>query len=129
MEEHLIDTELEKPSTDKDILMEILRWWERKRLLFNLIMLCIILLAVIPYLYFQTDALSHILDASFITRSILYFVFINTCYCAGWGIQMLGYYYFKITYDSNVLDYFFFIIGSLFTGYVTYFGYIEFLYY
>lgn len=127
MEDNLIDNELNE--SPKDVILGIMRWWERKRLLFNLITLGIIMLVVIPFTISHVDGYSHILNGPFIIQSLLYFVFINLAYCAGWGIQLLGYYYFKIQYDSNALDYVLFIIGSLFTGLVTHEGYTEYLYY
>ncbi|MCJ8290199.1 MAG: hypothetical protein HRT58_11100 [Crocinitomicaceae bacterium] len=127
MEDNLIDNELNE--SPKDVIIGIMRWWERKRLLFNMMTLGIIMLAVIPFTISKVDGVSYILSGPFIIQSLFYFLFINIAYCAGWGIQLLGYYYFKIQYDSNALDYVLFIIGSLITGLVTYHGYLEYIFY
>lgn len=127
MEDDLIDNELSE--SPKDVILGIMRWWEKKRLIFNLIMIGIVSLAVGVYLFKRPNNFSHIFNGIFFVQSLFYFVFINVCYCAGWGIQLLGYYYFNIQYDSKALDYTLFGIGSLFTGFVTYHGYLEYLIY
>lgn len=125
MEEHLIDNEL-NPSP-KDILHGILRWWEKKRLLFNAIIIGIALLAFVQALL--TGTVHNQLGLSFVIQSIVYLLFINGCYCVGWGLQSLGYYYFNIHSDSNVLEYVLFVSGTLFTGLITYFGFLQYLRY
>jgi hypothetical protein len=124
LEEHLIDTELKE--SPKDIVLGIMRWWEKKRLIFNLIILSIVILAIGTCFYQRPNSLARVFDIPFFTQSLFYFIFINVCYCAGWGVQLLVYYYFNIQYDdSKYLDYLLLILGTLFTGGVTYFGYLE----
>ena len=125
MDDHLIDSELNE--IPKDTIREIMSWWERKRLLFNLIIAGIALLALIPNLIAGT--INNTLGLSFIIQSAVYLIFINCCYCAGWGIQLLRYYYFNFQNDSNALDYVLYTIGTLFTGLFTYFGFLVYLHF
>ena len=125
MEDRLIDNQLDE--SPKDVILGIMRWWEKKRLLFNLIILGIVVITVGTYLYEHPHNTDHIFNIPFVVQSLFYFIFINICYCAGWGIQLLTYYYFKIQYDSNALDYVLFVIGTLFTAFVTSAGYLEFV--
>ncbi|MFK7784763.1 MAG: hypothetical protein AB8B56_06600 [Crocinitomicaceae bacterium] len=127
MEDKLIDNELNQ--LPKDVMLEIMGWWEKKRLLFNLIISGIVVLCVGAFLFEDSDGIEAVFNRSFLIQSILYFIFINICYSLGWALQLLGYYYFNTQYDSKALDYTLFIIGTLFTSYVTYAGYLEFLMY
>lgn len=123
MDDHLIDNELNE--IPKDTIREIMSWWERKRLLFNLIIVGIALLVLIPNLI--AGSLYIAVDLGILIRSAIYLIFINCCYCAGWGTQLLRYYYFNFQNDSNALDYVLYTIGTLFTGLFTYFGFLEYL--
>lgn len=125
MEDHLIDNELN--DAPKDVIFEILGWWEKKRLLFNLIILGMVGLAAIPYIVYYSFGSSRVFSGAFLIQSILYFIFINAAYCAGWGIQCLRYYYSKTQPESDVLNFILFTLGTLFTAFVTYFGYSSWL--
>lgn len=125
MEEHLIDNELNE--TPKDVILGIMRWWEKKRLLFNAIIIGIALIALIQA--FLTGSMNNHLGFSFFVQSAIYLIFINCCYCVGWGLQLLRYYYFNLQSDSKSLDYILFVGGTLFTGLVTYIGFLIYLRY
>ncbi|MDG1331584.1 MAG: hypothetical protein P8P74_04595 [Crocinitomicaceae bacterium] len=125
MEDHLIDSEIDE--SPKDVILGIMRWWEKKRLLFNMIILSIIAIVISLHLVERPNSYRYIFGGGFIIQSIFYFVFINICYCLGWGVQLLRYYYFKTQYDSKALDYVLFIFGTLVTGFFTYTGYLDYL--
>lgn len=127
MEEDLIDTTLNE--VPKNVVAEIFRWWERKRLLFNLLMIGIIVFVAAMHLLTNSDTPNYYrFSSDFFVRSIYYFLFINICYCAGWGIQLLAYYAFDIQYNSvKIVNIVLFTIGTVFTGYITLEGYTSYL--
>jgi hypothetical protein len=103
-----------------------MKWWEKKRLLFNLIIVAVVIIVVIDT--YSEYTFDRLLSPIFFIQSILYFLFLNICYCAGWGIQFLRYYYFNGLDDSKAFDITLFVLGTIFTAFVSYAGYSEFFY-
>ncbi|NVK65416.1 MAG: hypothetical protein HWE22_12565 [Flavobacteriales bacterium] len=122
MEDQLIDSETEE--APKDVILDIIRWWERKRILFNVLQVGIVLFVL--FFFYNGSSISAILRSEFIFQSLLYFLFVNFCYSAGWGVHLLLYYYFKTKDTSHILDIVLLILGSLFTSLVTFQGYYMF---
>lgn len=101
-----------------------MRWWEKKRLLFNLIIVGIIILAIIDtYSHFT---IRRLLSPSFFIQSILYFIFLNICYCAGWGVHFLRHYYLNSLDNSKTTNITLFVIGTLITAFFSFDGYSSF---
>ncbi len=123
MEDQLIDRPTEQ--APKDEILGIIRWWERKRIWFNVLQIVIILFIIF---FMETHwALNKMSRPIFYIESGLYFLFINICYCAGWGAHLLMYYYFKSIDKSHILDFLMLLAGSAFTGLVTFVGYNAYL--
>jgi len=106
-------------------LMDSIDWWERKRFLYNLIIVGLEL-AIISFFWEGTKRFG-IQNAIF--GSIAYTVVANIFYSMGWGINVLAYYYkldFLKTLDK--LKLFFFIMGLSVSIVVTISMYAETLY-
>ncbi|MEM6964400.1 MAG: hypothetical protein AAF573_06515 [Bacteroidota bacterium] len=72
-------------------LFQNIRWWENNRTLFNIVMLCCAgLPAVFGFDQIFTIGISSVLFSYF-----FFFVLANICFCIGWGIDVLAYYYFQ----------------------------------
>ena len=72
-----------------DTVLDIVDWWERKRMIYNLILVSIELIVMFS---FRRGVLEFgIGDA--ILWSIAYTMVANIFFSVGWGIGILGYYY------------------------------------
>lgn len=127
MENDLIDG-IETNQNPNDFAMNLIRWWEKKRLLFNSIILLVAFLGVALASTSNSGRIDQLYESEFFILSLLYFILINACYCVGWGIQLLAFYYFKIQHHSNALDIVLFVLGTSFTSLVTYSGYHDYLF-
>lgn len=87
-EQHILDAEFEKQKNIQ--FRQILEWWERYRLIYNVLLVVVEVLIIVIYWkgmhnYGFDFALAHM---------ILFNFSANAFYCFGWGFEMfLGYYY------------------------------------
>lgn len=113
--EEAIDEELVNKKNDEPNLFGVIRWWEKKRLLYNAIVFGIQLACMLIYLPGTIDFGISMA----IIGSLLFLLAANLFYCIGWGGEMLLIYYLKIG-DSNTDGRMaFFIFGVAFSGLVT----------
>ena len=95
---------------------ESVRWWEKKRLVYNLITLSGGLLV-----FFLSSQVPNGLSPNdfyqihpYLFLGIMLFG-ANLFYCCSWGAEVLLNYYFKLPFFSKTLRLFFFIGSSLFS--------------
>ncbi len=114
----LLDDDLIKEKNDD--LLKSLRWWEKKRVLYNLILLGIIIFII----FSRYDAFLYFGVYNGIIGSILFLLVANFFFCMGWILEILIYYYFKKGYQFiKTLRMFLFIIGisiSIFQTFIMY---------
>lgn len=116
-EENLIDKFTPRGS-DK-ALLAMVKWWEKKRLYFNLIILAASVLVL------QSAPQNHIYHGEWsvrMTTAIFNLIGANFCYSLGWGIGILKMYYFKSHPATTQERWTLFIIGSAFSFLVTFIG-------
>lgn len=89
--ENILD--IENIRREEPIIMEIVNWWEKKRLIYNIII--IVLELIMLSMYWEiVEAYS---TAHAILGSIVYTIGANVFFSIGWGIEILSLYYFKTT--------------------------------
>lgn len=104
---------LDEPQIQNDAysnLRAVIRWWEKKRLLFNI---CICFSAFLPTIFFY-ELVQLQSTMALITLSIIYLLFANLFFTIGWGIDALRYYIFS---GKNFGKYkeLFYLTGMLFS--------------
>lgn len=104
---------------------EILSWWEKRRLWFNLLIVAIQFLVT----YSMPIGLENFGMNEAIVLSIFYLIVANICYCLGWGIEILLWYYFKSYKASVTFRLALFSLGLAFSALLTYFVYWSTLWY
>ncbi len=72
-------------------LVELLRYWEKRRPYFNLVVLLIITIGWMV----RSDVPNTKTSTETLVSAGIWIVGSNLCYCAGWGIELLFIYYFK----------------------------------
>jgi hypothetical protein len=86
--------ELESPKMD---IWEAITWWEKKRLLYNIVVNGI----AIGRIFFELSKFntpftqSHFLWLPIIFIVIQFFILANFCFCSGYVLEILEFYYFK----------------------------------
>jgi hypothetical protein len=95
---------------------ESVRWWEKKRLVYNLItlfggLLVFVLRSGVPN-GLSPNEFYHMHPYLFLGVMLLG---ANIFYCFGWGSEVLLNHYFKLTFFSKGLRMFLYIGGSLFS--------------
>ena len=105
---------------DKDKIYNLVDWWERKRLVFNLTIIAIIVYEV--FFFWEETVRFGIIDA--IIGSIAYIIAANVFFSIGWGLNVLIVFY-KLTFLSSYEKYkmAFLVVGVLFSILVTAFIY------
>lgn len=86
--------------------IENVRWWERIRWVYNMV---ILISGSIP-LYNQTELLN---DFEIIFLIVIYVFFANICYCLGWGIDVLAAYYFNYRFNGQVTRMLLLVLGTV----------------
>jgi len=86
--------------------IENVRWWERNRWVYNLVVL---VSGSIP-IYNDIASLQNFDTIVFI---IIYAFLANICYCLGWGIDLLGAYYFKYRFNGQVTRMLLLVLGTV----------------
>lgn len=100
---------------------ETLRWWERRRIFYNVVV--VILQVIIAW---EVVVARSEIDSTLIVLFSGFFLLIaNLCYCLGWGIEFLVAYYFKSIQIREGLRAVLFIFGLLFSLYATIVSYNE----
>ncbi len=83
-QEELIDNEL---FNEAENAMDIIRWWEQKRWVFNLVVM-LIMSSYLTSIY-NNEKILIILFIGF------YLIAVNASFCMGWGLELLWLYYFN----------------------------------
>jgi len=106
--QELLDIEL----TDKKeyVEIEIIRWWERKRILYNALLFGIEILVM---LYYWQETVEFGISLSIFETLLVNFI-ANVFYTAGWTLELLFSYYLKRIMPSAFRKVFF-SLGTLFS--------------
>ncbi|WGD33934.1 hypothetical protein [Olleya sp. YS] len=88
-----------------------IKWWERKRLWYNLITLVGGLLVVL----LRGDVPNGISSYSDFYMILFWLFGANIFFTCGWGIEALSVYYLKTKYFGNGLRTLLFVLGSVFS--------------
>ena len=100
----------EEKSTDSSILATV-RWWERMRILYNIIIVGIIITSFF-FVHYGFDFSSIRFQERLFVMGI-YLVIANLFYCLGWGLDILFRHYFKIGGFNKAINITFFTVGTL----------------
>jgi hypothetical protein len=114
LKENILDSEyLDNESNE---IYASINWWERKRLVFNLILIGVEILIIS---FFWRGAIQFGIGNT-IFWSIAYTIAANIFFSIGWGISVLiDYYNLKFLKNIEKLRMFFFILGILFSIFLT----------
>lgn len=96
-------------------ILSIVKWWEKKRLIFNILIGASGLTGLIIF-----DKLSYL--SSIIGLMFWYAIIANLCYCLGWGDYILKLYYKKETTPDIAGRNILFYLGLLFSLFITFYG-------
>ena len=114
IKENILDSEYFENKTN-EIYVSI-NWWERKRFVFNLILIGVEILMI---LFFWKGAIQFGIGYT-IFWSIAYTIVANIFFSIGWGISVLiDYYNLKFLKNIEKLRMLFFILGILFSIFLT----------
>ncbi len=115
LDNELLDT-LEKQGEPKsDQAMDVIRWWEKKRLVYNII----VILAEIMMTISMSHGVYYHGIPYLLFGSAIFTFFANVSYTSGWSIELLGKYYFPNLEINETHRIVFFTLGSLFSVFVT----------
>lgn len=89
---------------------ETLRWWEKRRLWFNLAIIAFQILMILDYRGMAVFNLRSV-----IIFSLFYLFAANVGYCLGWGIEFLITFYTKSNEPRIALRRTMFVLGLLFS--------------
>ena len=114
LKENILDSEyLDNESNE---IYASINWWERKRLIFNLILIGVEILIIS---FFWRGAIEFGIGNT-IFWSIAYTIAANIFFSIGWGISVLiDYYNLKFLKNIEKLRMLFFILGILFSIFLT----------
>lgn len=100
--------------SDKNF-MEIIGWWEKKRILYNVILIPIeFIMAIIIWNGTLRWGTNNVL-----LGSIIFTLCANVLYTMGWGLEFLSRYYIKSLKFKDQTRLLLFIIGSIFSIFTT----------
>ncbi len=99
--------------------LEVLRWWERKRLWYTFVVLASQIFALTA----MWEAVERYGTALAIFQSFFYLIAANCCFCVGWGSEFLVRYYLKGTSLGPSTWWLMFIVGTLFSALFTILSY------
>lgn len=106
---------------DTNDFLETLRWWEKRRIWYTLALLVT-----------QVGAMLSMLDATVsfgigdaVFGSLFYLFAANLCYCLGWGLEFLGFYYLKGYWNGAGFKLGMFIFGTFCSIVGTFIIYID----
>ena len=114
-ENSLIDLPEAKPKQSP--VKEMILWWERKRWIYNLVLV----LAIGSQLFqFSDNPVRAIVERGHILpMTVAFIVAANLFYTLGWGFGALFYYLFKLKGLTNGFRWAVFVVGILFSLLVT----------
>ncbi len=93
-------------------MKEIIIWWEKKRILYNLILIS---LAIFLIYDFWDYPMRTIIGGDYIIlKAIGFIVFANLAYVASWGIELISTRVFYTPPMPPAVRWVFFILGTLF---------------
>ena len=114
LKENILDSEYLENETNE--IYASINWWERKRLIFNLILIGVEILIIS---FFWRGAIEFGIGNT-IFWSIAYTIVANIFFSIGWGISVLiDYYNLKFLKNIEKLRMLFFILGILFSIFLT----------
>lgn len=88
-------------------------WWEKKRLIYNVIAIAAILFSL--YSFWDYPMRGIIGEGQIIINSVLILIFVNVLYTAGWGLEVGSHYFFETKGMNPMLRWLLFIIGTTIT--------------
>ena len=112
--EDLLD-EIELSKNKLDELFSSVRWWEKKRILFNIIVIGTQLFVMLVML--NETTLFGIPSA--IINSLFYLLAANLFYCLGWGLEILSSHYLPGRELSKDRRSALFVLGLVFSTLIT----------
>ncbi len=113
--EDLIDNEDDKSSDS--VVMELIHWWERRRIPYTILLILIVVYLVIVAQYEHPQRTYIRLE--FIVVTLIYLFFANLFYCLGWGIPLIIYHYFKVKPTTKSVRLILFTMGVVLSVFVT----------
>jgi len=105
-------TEKNLPSKDPLFSLEMVRWWERKRLIYNLI---IVPMTILTLFVLWEDVGVAINEKALLFDAFWMLVWSNVLYTSGWVGGILRRYYLGSYPLSNSGRWFLFILGTIFS--------------
>lgn len=109
-----MDTLLDEQEPEESIakrLLESVRWWERRRLLYTGILIGGGVLGIFEY------GQGYLSNGELLFFTGLYLLAANLFYCLGWGIELLLWVHLKVVFSARQA---LFIIGTVFSVLLTY---------
>lgn len=114
LKENILDSEYLESETNE--IYASINWWERKRLVFNLILVGVEILIIS---FFWKGVIQFGIGNT-LFGSIAYTIAANIFFSIGWGISvMIDYYNLKFLKNIEKLRMLFFIVGILFSIFLT----------
>jgi hypothetical protein len=120
-EEELLDSP--KKIGFQQNVFEIINWWEKKRILYNIIL---IFIELIMCFVIWNGSLRWGLG-SVVLFSIIFLICANAFYTIGWGLEVLAIYYFKNMNIASNTRLFAFVFGVLLSLVITMTAFLIFL--
>ncbi|MBL4754611.1 MAG: hypothetical protein JKY52_13580 [Flavobacteriales bacterium] len=100
------------PANEKSYTaMRSVKWWEKKRLAFNIVLLLFTTL----FIWLKQEVPNARLNSEWVIRTVIWIVGANMFFCGSWGGELLWTYYLNRTpfwVDFRLL---LFILGTLFS--------------
>lgn len=119
MKDEIILDDFESHSQEDDKLINSVRWWEGKRILYNIVLACTELFIMVNY---YRETINYGIENAII-ETIAVNLIANIFFCLGWGLEIMLYYYLKAYTLSNTSRWVLFLLGILFTVLLTLFAY------
>ncbi|MCB9222852.1 MAG: hypothetical protein R2780_10935 [Crocinitomicaceae bacterium] len=107
-----MDEILDSEKNDSTVL-RIFQWWEKKRIIYNLILGLAGLISMLM--------ISPGFTGFELFGIVMWGLFANLCYSIGFLIEMANLYYLKGRYDLSSVRMAFFLFGTGFAGFCTFF--------
>ncbi len=104
-----IVTKDNKPTLVKEIIL----WWERKRLIYNLLIIALSVFSI--WQYWDYPMRSIIGGKQIIINAIVFIFGANLFYSLGWLLGIANHYLFKTEYTSREKKWILFVLGTLFS--------------
>lgn len=98
---------------EKSIVKEMILWWEKKRLIYNV--LIIGLSIFLMYDFWDYPMRSIIGTRQIVWNTIVFVLGANLFYTSGWGLGVISHYLFKTNGLNNTGRWILFVLGTLFS--------------